>query len=155
MNAEHLDARVMFVADTPGSISQESENNTKLQLPLTVEAREKAHLDNVYCTYLVKCRFDDRISTALEFAKCIDFLREEILILQPQVVVTVGRTVSFDDAGKVHTLDFPDLIREFVDPHVAVRWTIDPVEVNQKKDAEPELLQKFYAQHAAITSLIH
>jgi len=155
ISESNFDPRIMFVADTPGARSSGPSNGSRLDHPLIVEARKRAGLENAYGTYLVKCRYPEQMSTALSFAKCIDFLRQEIYILQPQVIVTIGQTVQFDDSGKIHVLGFPDLIREFVDPHIAVRSTIDPEEIRVGKEDGKDTLQKFFDQYAAIAPLIH
>ena len=149
------DARVMFVADAPPSIGTGAMNKDGVGEQLCMEARKKANLENAYCTYLVKCRFGSDVPTAVHFARCIDFLRREIEILRPQVVVTVGKQVRINDGGKVHALSFPNLIKEFLDKNIAVTWIHDPGEVFEKRKSEPALLESFYKQHADIPAMLH
>jgi uracil-DNA glycosylase family 4 len=145
----------MFVAPHPPPLSTGSENVAIHQESLCLEARKRAHLEDAYCTFLIKCQFSNEIPTAIHFARCIDFLRREIELLKPQVIITIGSEVQLDDQGKVHTLNFPDLIKEFVSPDVAVTWVYNPENVFVNRKSKPGLIDEFYKQHAAIPALIH
>lgn len=88
-------AKVVFVTDPPTS-KEEQENKpiTGNSEKLLNKLLKMAGLDKrrVYITNIVKYTVPERIHTMKEIKASVPFLKEEIKIIQPQVVVTLGIT---------------------------------------------------------------
>ncbi|MFB6193581.1 MAG: uracil-DNA glycosylase family protein, partial [Halobaculum sp.] len=56
------------------------------------DAREPA-LQNVFCTYLTRCRHPDRAATDEEVANCEPFLNAELRTINPEILLPVGTRV--------------------------------------------------------------
>lgn len=96
--AGSLKAKVMFVGEAPG------EQEDKQGLPFVGRAGRlltallsAIHLtrEEVYITNVLKCRPpNNRDPLPLEVAQCKPFLLEQLRIIQPKLIVTLGRIAS-------------------------------------------------------------
>jgi uracil-DNA glycosylase family 4 len=83
-------------------------------------------LDQVYCTDAVKCfpgkkDSGDREPTRLEVVNCMEWMRRELKIVQPLVVITLGRVAA--RAYQAVDCEVPGERRHFQVPHPAYyRW---------------------------------
>ena len=87
-------SKVMFIGEGPG---REEDNSGKpfcgrsgRVLDILLESIELKRKD-VYITNIVKCRPpENRDPTIFEISKCTDYLREQIKIIDPQIICTLG-----------------------------------------------------------------
>jgi DNA polymerase len=94
----NLEAKVMFVGEAPGrSEDEQGRPFVGAAGQLLNELLLKAGLrrENVYITNVVKCRPpNNRTPTEEEVAACVGFLRQEIALVRPKVIVALGNTAG-------------------------------------------------------------
>jgi DNA polymerase len=94
----NLDAEVMLVGEAPGKTEDEQGRPfVGAAGQLLTEALERAGLPRptVYITNVVKCRPpNNRTPTEEEMTSCIKYLREEIRLVRPKVIVALGNTAG-------------------------------------------------------------
>jgi uracil-DNA glycosylase len=115
--AGNADADLMFVGEAPGA------NEDRLGLPFVGQAGKLLddiiaaiglRREDVYITNVVKCRPpQNRTPLPDEIAACMPFLRRQLALLKPKVIVALGATAAAalletrkslgDLRGKVHS----------------------------------------------------
>jgi DNA polymerase len=129
------DPRVLFVAESPstkGGIGKRpAEDNfipTYKADILFKKMKTEFGLDDCYSTDLVKCGVPSGKPTIQKLNNCVHFLKEEIRILRPKVIVAVGKTFAVQENGKVKPARlFDTLLQELLNPEfsdipILVTW---------------------------------
>lgn len=94
----HPDAYIMFIGEAPGAnedkfgrpfIGRAGSYLTKLLVDIDL------HRDEVYITNIVKCRPpNNRKPTVREKNHCMPYLKKQIEIISPRIIVTLGGTAT-------------------------------------------------------------
>jgi DNA polymerase len=103
------DADLMFVGEAPGAdedkqgepfVGRAGELLTKIINAMGLSR------DDIYIANVLKCRPDipantpgNRVPTPLEMQRCLPYLREQIAIIQPRVLVALGKTAMLGLTG--------------------------------------------------------
>jgi uracil-DNA glycosylase len=98
-------ARLIFVAEGPGRdedmAGKPFVGEAGRLLTRIIEAGIGIKREAVYICYVVKCRPpDNRTPEREEMDACIPFLREQIRIIKPEVICTLGRTAAHELLGR-------------------------------------------------------
>ena len=143
----NLDAEVMFIGEAPGEV----ENPDLRELPFVGNRSSDLIMDiiyglwphgydDVFITNIVKCNPpQNRTPTEKEVRLCSCWLREELKIVQPKVIVALGRTAAnfFGIEESLNNARFKDYLWEgkilFVLPHPAYALRNGPRAVEQYK----------------------
>ena len=100
------DHRVMFIAESPSTsggigIFQPKANFSSTQADeLFYLAKKSAGLENCYVTDFVKCGVANGKPSLETFQKCSTFLKREISIVRPKVIVITMKNVAVMNADK-------------------------------------------------------
>jgi uracil-DNA glycosylase len=136
-------ARLMFVGEGPGR-DEDIEGKPfvgeagKL-LTRIIEGGVGLKREDVYICYIVKCRPpDNRTPERDEMDACIPFLREQIRIIKPEVICTLGRTAAQELLGRDFKLiEERGKWRAFMD--IPVMPTFHPAYILRNPSKEREL----------------
>lgn len=94
----NLNAKIMLVGEAPGKNEDEQGRpfvGAAGQLLNSLLEQAGLGRQDVYITNVVKCRPpNNRTPTEDEVAACIGFLREEISLVRPKVIVALGNTAG-------------------------------------------------------------
>ena len=97
-------AEIVFVGEAPGrSEDLRGEPFVGAAGKKLSDMLEKAGLsrESVYITNVVKCRPpDNRVPTELERSSCIEYLNNEISIINPKIICVMGNTASNSILGR-------------------------------------------------------
>jgi uracil-DNA glycosylase family 4 len=91
---------VPFTGDEAGERVQDVLGN--LGLNNSLPTCEEPELDNVFLTYLARCRHPDRTPTDAEVATCEPFLNADIRVINPEILVPVGER-ALHELGREYT----------------------------------------------------
>jgi uracil-DNA glycosylase len=136
-------ARLMFVGEGPGH-DEDMEGKpfageAGMLLTRIIEGGVGLKREAVYICYIVKCRPpDDRTPERDEMDACIPFLREQIRIIKPEVICTLGRTAALELLGRDFKLiEERGKWRTFMD--IPVMPTFHPAYILRNPSREREL----------------
>ncbi len=91
-------AKIIFIGEGPGQ--QEDEQGLPFvgkagQLLTRMLASIELSREEVYIANIVKCRPPgNRVPTQEEETACLDFLRNQVLLIKPQIIVCLGATAA-------------------------------------------------------------
>ena len=94
----NLNASVIFIGESPGFQTRQVNGitfcgNRSGDYLLEICAQFNIHAGNAYFTNVVKCqKKDNETPSDIEIEKCENFLREEIFLVKPKLIVCVGAT---------------------------------------------------------------
>lgn len=91
---------VPFTGDEAGERFQDILGN--LGLNNSLPTSEEPELDNVFITYLTRCRHPDRGPTDTEVETCEPFLNADIRMINPEILVPVGER-ALEELGREYT----------------------------------------------------
>lgn len=95
------DYRVMFICESPstsggtGIFNNEANFNATGADKLFNEYKQKYSLQNCYTTDFVKCGVPNEKPTKEKIKNCSEYLMKEIEIINPKVIIAVGK-IAFD-----------------------------------------------------------
>ena len=98
----NLDSKVIFIGEAPGRVENPElrglpfvgNRSSDLLMDIIYELYPNGY-DDVYITNVVKCNPPkNRTPLPDEIEKCSKFLREELNIIKPKVIVCLGRTAA-------------------------------------------------------------
>ena len=97
-------ARVMFVGEAPGQVEDNTGRpfvgRSGQQLDKIIEKAMGMHREDVFIANINKCRPPgNRDPEPDEIAACMPWLRAQIAIIQPEVIVTLGRVALWNLLG--------------------------------------------------------
>ena len=98
------DARVMFVGEAPGQVEDETGRpfvgRSGQLLDRIIENAMGMRREDVFIANINKCRPPgNRDPEPLEIAACLPWLRAQIEIIKPEVIVTLGRVAAWNLLG--------------------------------------------------------
>jgi len=124
------DYRVMFIAESPstsGGTGKFRPNANFSSTPadkLFYQVKAKFGLENCYTTDLVKCGISKGKPTNCKINNCLNYLKKEIEIVKPKVLVAVGKSIKIEENGKlVDTGDFATFLRQKLSPAIPIAST--------------------------------
>ena len=101
-------ADIMFIGEGPGA------DEDKQGLPFVGKAGQlmdkafkglKIYRDDVYIANIVKCRPPaNRIPEADEIVACLDYLRNQVILIKPKIIVLLGSTALKSILGKEYNI---------------------------------------------------
>ena len=100
-------AEVMFITDYPRDDEElaldffEGKGGKLLQQALIGLGINK---DNIYFTSLVKCNVGNKVVKDTEIKACIDYLRNQVVVIRPKIVVLMGDVVVNEILGLENTV---------------------------------------------------
>lgn len=150
------DFRVMFVAESPSTAGGTGILDPDLNFTRTprdrlfFEARNRIGLENCYITDLVKCGIPNGKPSLHKLDSCIEYLREEIRIVAPKVIVAVGKSISFQDGATRITYDYQAFLRQRLGETIPICWIYHYAWIYRYKRNDPEMMRIFYQQFAKI-----
>lgn len=136
-------ARLMFVAEGPGRdedlAGKPFMGEAGRLLTRIIEGGMSLKREDVYICYVVKCRPpDNRTPERDEMDACAVFLREQIRIIKPEVICTLGRTAALELIGHEFKLvEERGRWRSFMD--IPVMPTFHPAYILRNPEREREL----------------
>ncbi len=161
------DYRAFFIAESPSTaggvgIKDNTENFSKTGADrLFHSVRKKYGLENCYTTDLVKCGIAAGKPDQSKVDNCLAYLKEEIRLIRPIVIVAVGKTLKLAD-NKNH-IKFSDYLTEILETNIPIieTWHYSYVwnrcqlkkELRVNPDISeiiPEKLEKYERQHKII-----
>jgi uracil-DNA glycosylase family 4 len=168
------DHRVMFIAESPsargGTGIKTAEENfiSEGADALFAEVREKFGLGECYLTDFVKCGRASGKPDGEKIENCLSFLKKEVDVVNPQVIVAVGKSFSVQTApDKRKSCDFAEFIREKLQTDVPViptyhysyiwRWKKKrgwDHRGNKLDQIKPDWREKYEEQHKKIQELL-
>ena len=106
------DARVrtLIIGEAPGAEEDETGEPFKGQSGKLLDDAIHPYMDSIYITNLVKCRPpNNRNPTAIEIATCKPYLEQQIVDMEPERVIILGRvpfTAMFPNISGTRMLDW-------------------------------------------------
>lgn len=91
---------VPFTGDAVGERFQDILGN--LGLNNSLPTSEEPELENVFLTYLARCRHPDRDPTESELENCEPYLNADIRMINPEIIVPIGER-ALDELGREYT----------------------------------------------------
>lgn len=123
-----IDYRVMFIAESPSTacgtgIIDSDQNFTKTPRDrFFLEARRRVGLENSYITDIVKCGVPNGKPSLFKLENCLSYLKEEIILVNPNVIVAVGKTITLQNGNKRITYNFADLLQRYLGNTIPITW---------------------------------
>jgi uracil-DNA glycosylase len=136
-------ARLMFIAEGPGRdedlAGKPFVGEAGRLLTRIIEGGMGLKREDVYICYVVKCRPpDNRTPERDEMDACAVFLREQIRIIKPEVICTLGRTAVMELLGhNFRLIEERGRWRSFMD--IPVMPTFHPAYILRNSEREKEL----------------
>jgi len=136
-------ARIMFVGEGPGRdedmAGKPFVGEAGRLLTRIIEAGMGLKREEVYISYIVKCRPpDNRTPERDEMDACDPFLREQIRIINPEIICTLGRTAAQELLGRdFRLIEERGKWRTFMD--IPVMPTFHPAYILRNPSKEREL----------------
>ncbi len=117
------------------------------------DVREKFGLQHCYTTDFVKCgKRSERTVPVHKIRQCIDYLREEMEIVRPKVIVAVGKELQ--TTPKLSKNSFDLLIMKYLNTKIPVLTTWHYYYVNRYLRNKPKEMRKYEQQHSIILKYI-
>ena len=93
------DARVLFIGEAPGATEDELGRpfvgRSGQLLDLLMSTVDLSRESNIFITNMIKCRPpQNRDPSADEMARCIGLLKEQVAIINPAIIVCIGRIAA-------------------------------------------------------------
>jgi len=137
------EARLMFIAEGPGRdedmAGKPFVGEAGRLLTRIIEGGMSLKREEVYICYIVKCRPpDNRTPERDEMDACTVFLLEQIRIIKPDVICTLGRTAAQELLGhEFKLIEERGKWRSFMD--IPVMPTLHPAYILRNSEREREL----------------
>lgn len=141
------DAKILFVGEAPG------EEEDKQGAPfigkagqLLNEGLQNARIerDQVYITNSVKCRPpENRNPSEKETLACSKYLREQIEVLKPELIVVLGKVAAESLLGREIKITKENGKIDFLDDGTAVLLVLHPAYV--LRNQAPEIKESFFS----------
>ena len=113
------DFRVMFISESPSTSAGTGKflgamnfNATEAD-KLFSKVRKKFDLENCYTTDFVKCGIPNGKPSKHKIEQCVEYLKEEIAIVKPKVIVAVGKSFKLQDSKKPYR--FVEILTKYLD----------------------------------------
>jgi len=113
------DYRVMFIAESPstsggpGIFEPDANFSSTPADGLFKKVKAKFGLGNCYTTDLVKCGIPNGKPTNQKIDNCLSYLKQEIKIVKPKVLVAVGKSIKIEENGRlVNKGDFVAFLKQ-------------------------------------------
>ena len=143
------DARVMFIGEGPGEqedlTGQPFVGRGGMLLDKMLEAVDLSRDKNIYIANIVKCRPDkNRDPLPDEQEECIKWLREQVRLIKPKIIVCLGRI----SAQRIISPDFKVTQRhgEFIEKGgILMMATFHPAALLRNPNNKPAALEDFFA----------
>ncbi|MCK9398615.1 MAG: hypothetical protein M0Q51_01300 [Bacteroidales bacterium] len=168
------DHRVMFIAESPSTLGGKGiksavENfNDTAATDLFFEVRSKFGFGECYLTDVVKCGKAKGKPTNENIDNCLKYLKEEVRLVNPKVIIAVGKTFYIQVApNKRKPVEFDRFIREKLQTqipvisthHYSYIWRYKKIKDSDKSAAKleqikPEWKQIYENQHREIQELL-
>lgn len=124
------DYRVMFIAESPstsggtGIFKPEKNFSSTHADNLFREVKTKFGLENCYTTDLVKCGIPKGKPTNQKINNCLNYLKQEIKIVKPKVIVAVGKDIKIEENGRlVSKGNFSEFLKQKLETiHIVPTW---------------------------------
>ncbi len=113
------DFRVMFISESPstsagtGKFLGEKNFNATEADQLFFQVRKKFGLENCYITDFVKCGIPNGKPSKHKVEQYVEYLKEEIAIVKPKVIVAVGKSFKLQDNKKSYR--FVEILMKYLD----------------------------------------
>jgi len=152
------DFRVMFIAKVPSTsagtgkfLGEQNFNATKAD-ELFSKVRGKFGLENCYTTDFVKCGVPNGKPSKHKVEQCVEYLREEVEIVKPKVIVAVGECFDHTDTKNLKLIseNFKDLIKRCLNVQIRILTTWHYYYVNRYLKNKPEKMREYEEQHRKI-----
>lgn len=147
------DSRAMFIAESPSSsggtgIKSASDNFGSTPADkLFFDIKKEFGLENCYTTDLVKCGKKNSKPTLTKILNCRDYLQEEISIINPKVLVAVGKTIAFVNDGEKTSMPFKAFLEIFLNSTLPIIWTYHYSYIYRYKRNDRSMIEKYKNQH--------
>lgn len=141
----NLKARLMFIGETPSVYDDTSgmvfSGDIGELLDKMIQAMGFESRNDIYLTNAIKCRPPaNRVVNLEELNGCINFLKKEIELVQPEVIVAFGAAVVKYLTGKVDTIT--NLRGKFLSyNNIRLMPTFSPAYLIKKSSAKREVWQ--------------
>lgn len=152
------DFRVMFIAESPSTsagtgkfLGEKNFQATKAD-ELFFQVRAKFGLENCYTTDFVKCGVPNSKPSRHKVEQCVGYLKEEIEIVAPKVIVAVGKT--FEYVKPDYKGSFEELLESYLNSQIPILSTWHYSYVNRYLKNKPEKIKEYEAQHRRILSYL-
>lgn len=117
-----FNSKIMFIGEAPGKVKNPElrglpfvgNRSSNLLLEIIYELWPNGY-DDVYITNIVKCNPpDNRTPTKEEIETCSKWLKEEVKLVNPKVIVALGRTVAnwFEVEESINTAQYKEYLWE-------------------------------------------
>lgn len=113
----NINAKIMIIGEMP---TNEEENKNELLVGANANILKLAlkinNIDiekDIYYTSLIKCKtYGNRKAEDDEVAMCINYLRNEVMLIRPKVIILLGKNVAINILGKNIDLEEKVVIRK-------------------------------------------
>lgn len=152
------DFRVMFIAKVPstsggtGKFLGEQNFNTTEADELFSKVRSNFGLESCYSTDFVKCGIPNGSPTKHKVDQCVEYVREELEIVKPKVIVAVGKTFNLQGCGKPY--DFVKLLKDYLNVQIPIVSTWHYYYVNRYLKSKQDKMKEYEEQHLKILSYL-
>lgn len=152
------DFRVMFVSESPstsfgtGKFPGDKNYSATEADKLFFRVRSKFGLENCYTTDFVKCGIPNGKPTKHKMEECAQYLREEINIVNPQVIVAVGKAFKYEDPNSKETKyeNFRELLKKYTNFQKPILFTWHYSYVYRWLKNKLEKMEEYEEQHQKI-----
>jgi len=104
---------------------------------------DEPEVENVYLTYLTRCRHPERLPTDEEVANCEPFLNAEIRMINPEILVPVGERALWEIATE-YTTEPAEKFDVYEDNGEEIRGRgFELVPMVPPDDGSPEAIEEF------------
>ena len=109
--------------------------------------------DNIYFTSLVKCNVGNKVVKDAEIKACIDYLRNQVVIVRPKIVVLMGDVVVNEVLGLENTVA---VVRGKVVDKKGIKYigTYNPLVTPAETNIDEELAMKWLNNGAQPTDTV-
>ena len=148
------DFRVMFISESPSTSAGTGKflgyENFKATAAdkLFSQVRKKFGLENCYTTDFVKCGIPNGKPSKYKVEQCVEYLKEEIAIIKPRVIVAVGKSFKLQDNKKPHS--FTEILTKYLNFQKPILSTWHYSYVNRYLKNKPEKMKEYEEQHRKI-----
>ncbi len=152
------DFRVMFISESPstsagtGKFLGEKNFNATAADRLFKQIRSKFGLENCYTTDFVKCGIPNGKPSKHKVEQCVEYLKEEIVIVNPKVIVAVGKGFNYvePNTSQIKHWNFVELLRRYLNIKIPLVTTWHYSYVNRYLKNKPEKMREYEEQHRKI-----
>ncbi len=152
------DFRVMFVSESPSTSAGTGKKRGDLNFNATAadqlfkKVRKKFGLENCYTTDFVKCGIPNGKPTKHKVEQCVEYLKEEIAIVKPKVIVAVGKGFNYvePNTSQLKQWNFVELLRRYLNIQIPLVTTWHYSYVNRYLKNRLDKIKEYEEQHRKI-----